>query len=516
MSEINPVIRNLSLAQSNGDIVKIGDNNYRFSVYIMNGDGAMTGIKFAAIADLKIVDDLKLFCTEGYIVFENNDDILESAQFLGRGDTGETQEAFIPYSFRGDGRDYLVVNICPQVEQTGNYEESIPNDNRCLSYKYSIYNYEDITSSNNDIKLKKLFFRDFCFEVLSEKDSYFSTGKYRTGTSNTDRSISTGAAIQQVIDKAFFEDYELPQKFSQDWDYGASNIFYSSIPSYKALDDIKYLLDYHVSGPASDHSPCILRKERGEIWTLIPVTNYFKQAYYRGNASLGDLGGSRLIENFTFPNQTTQDSYNEQPSRNSSVSLMSNDLADYNFIENFQFANMTAIDTQENMVTHVVHNYNPAEKMFTIDLAENNIYKNNDIYDRNFVAGFKGVNGAAKSDLVYNQIRTLHKNIKHHYNPNTDNFQRLNSGRNRALLAGIFLNNTISFRARGNTARTAGKFITISRNDSSIDNSFDNKVMGTYLIVKIEHCFCKGQYFNNLICTKTYTTEQQKVYNTVI
>ena len=133
MSEINPVIRNLSLVQSSGDIVKIGDNNYRFSVYIMNGDGAMTGIKFAAIADLKIVDDLKLFCTEGYIVFENNDDILESAQFLGRGDTGETQEAFIPYSFRGDGRDYLVVNICPQVEQTGNYEESIPNDNRCIS-----------------------------------------------------------------------------------------------------------------------------------------------------------------------------------------------------------------------------------------------------------------------------------------------------------------------------------------------------------------------------------------------
>jgi len=510
------IINNLSI-NSSDNIIKIEDNNYRFDVSLASTDGKLVKLKFAAIVDFKIVDSLDIPWTEGYLIFENIDDVVESGEFIGRSDDGTPKKAFVPYTFRGDGRDLLVVNICPQLGEDDDLD-AIPGESspRGMVYTYSIYNTEDITAENDSIKLKKLYFRDYACGILLEKNSFFSTGSFRPGTSNTDRSLLTGQVIQLIIDRTFYEDYGIPQKFSQDWDFGSSTIFYSSNPSYKAMDDIRYLLDYHVSSEQTDNSPCILRKERNDIWTLIPISSYFKQGYYAGNSSFGDLGGSRLTETFILPNETTDDTYNEQPSRNPSVSLFADELADYNTIHSFQFSNMTSTDTSESMVTHFVHNYDPAQKTFSVDLAQNNIYRNDEIYRQNFVGGFKGIQAPAKSNLTYNQIRALHKDVRHHFNPNTNNFQRLNSGRNRALLASIFLNNTISFRVRGNTARTAGKFITISRNDSSIDNSFDNKIMGTYLIVKVEHCFGQGRYYNNMICTKTYNTDQNNTFNGVL
>jgi len=66
------------------------------------------------------------------------------------------------------------------------------------------------------------------------------------------------------------------------------------------------------------------------------------------------------------------------------------------------------------------------------------------------------------------------------------------------------LNNALTFRVKGATYREAGRFISIDRNNSLPDAVFDNKMLGIYLIVNVKHIFNGGDYFNDILCVKTY------------
>ena len=114
----NKIFSNLfrgSEGGSSGNVVQIEDNNYIFDVYLWNGE-TKTGITFAAIDELKIVDDLRYFYSYGYILFSNNNDILET--FNGDG-------KIKPYNFRGDGRDYLQIEIMPQIKDNDVFVQEV-------------------------------------------------------------------------------------------------------------------------------------------------------------------------------------------------------------------------------------------------------------------------------------------------------------------------------------------------------------------------------------------------------
>jgi hypothetical protein len=115
-----------------------------------------------------------------------------------------------------------------------------------------------------------------------------------------------------------------------------------------------------------------------------------------------------------------------------------------------------------------------------------------------------------------NQTRLTNKSVNHVYNISDNEYQRLNSGRNKFLLSGLFLNTALSFRARGNTARQPGMFITVNRADSQSDNSFDTKLLGIYFVIKVEHFFYKGSYYNNMICIKTYNSNDLNLSDKIL
>ena len=515
---IHPIVENLGLNSLNADVVTIGDNKYRFNVIMFNSNGNYVKINYSAVTDFKIIDRITSFYANGYIVFNNQEDALESFNSVGYNTDGSNNETFTPYSFRGDGRDFLLVNIEPFINNDEDIPYANPKESKKntigLNYLFSIYDTEDIIYEDKSMKQKKLYFYDYSYQFLKERNSYFSTGRYNKGKSDTERSMYSGDAIKKLIEETY-QDYGLKATFGE-WDRGGGKIFYSSPAYYKAIDDLFYLLDNHVSEAAFQYCPTILNK-KNDVWTLEPITKIYSQAYYKGNGSFGDIGGPRLTENFIIGKQTADDPTPSNSPIRKPATLFSYDLADYSLVDNFQLSHPASSDVNNNFVSHMVHNYDVSKKLFSIDITNNNIQKNLDIYKNTFVNSMKGDKGSSpNSNIPLNQSRILQKTSINKYNPNTDSNIRMNSGRNRFLLSSVLLNTTVSFKCRGNVIRTPSNFITLTRYNKQNDSSFDNKSLGMYMITSVEHVFGSGTYYNNIVAVKTYDFNKNNNTNTSI
>ena len=264
-----------------------------------------------------------------------------------------------------------------------------------------------------------------------------------------------------------------------------------------------------MSSSSTEYSPVLLRKQ-DETWSLTPLSKIFQQSYYKGLPGQGDVGGIRLRENFILGKQNAgDDGILNTKARNPSFAPFAAKLTDYPLIENFQVSNMAATDMNNSIISHMVHSYNFSDKQFNIDIENNNITKSTGVYNKLFVQTQKGnIGGLPSTNITLNQTRLNQQNILHKFNPHPDPLVRLNSGRNRFLMSSVFLNTSISFRARGNVVRDAGNFITVNRYDSQTASEFDNKMLGTYFVTKIEHVFSVGDYTNNIVAVKTYNYDK--------
>lgn len=491
---VNPLVENLGINDLSDSIVTISDNKYKFKAILFNTDGDMVKINYSAISELRIIDRIASFNCEGHIVFNNDLNALESFDSFGPTFNGEPSKNFNSYSFRGDGRDFLMLSIQPFIDT-----DEPPSDRSAiaLNYLFSVYDYEELTYNNNT-KQKKLYLTDYVHFLLKEKNSYFSTGKYSKGVSNEERSMYTGDAIKALLESVF-NDYGIKIKTSR-WDRGDTKIFYSSPAQFKAIDDLYYLLDNHVSDSSNQNSPALLTRHN-DIWSLIPVVDLFKNAYNPTN----NTSGPGLTEQFIIGKMTADDTTPGNKPIRSSTSLFSLDLPDYTLVDNFQFSDPSPTDVMNCMNTHIVHNYNVSSKVFSVDLEQNNLQKNLNIFKQNFVNLQKGSTGRAPfNNIPTNQSYLAQKNVINVFNPNRNSLSRLNSGRNNFLMSSILLNSSISFKCRGNVIRSTGTFFSVSRGDNYPDNKFDNKMIGTYMSTVVEHIFEKGSYNNNLYGVKTY------------
>lgn len=530
---MNETIANLSFG-SQSERAQIGDNTYDFNVQLVNSDGDNVGLKFSSIVEMGITDDLASFYQSGYIIFSNNLDALESAESVSTNVRGMPEKAFNPYRFRGDGRDTIIINIKPAVDVDDgdpvSKSRSVGLGNTfTLNGVFSVFDTEDIISDHNkDLKLKKLYFHDQSYQILNSKNIYFSTTKIAakdqaTGSSekrlvgNTERSIDTGTAIKELL-KLTLEDEQQKVTFNSSWDKGKSKIFYSSPANNRAINDLYYLLDYHVSDSDPSNPPALLRKDRGNTWNLIPITALFQTSYYKGNQSIGDLGGPNLTEEFVVARPNAGDGpVTTGPQRNPQLSINANNLPDYSYAENLEIAGMQADVSNFGIVTHAVHSYDPATGVFSIDMEKNNVDSTLKGFNKNIVQTQRGISGKSPaSNITMSQDRSSNQTVIHSFNPNPDQNARLNSGSNKIILNSIFNNTTIAFRSRGNTARQAGKFITVKRQNFQNNSGFDNKVMGTYLVVKVDHIFKNDQYFNYMVCTKPYNAQSGGLSNQAI
>ena len=522
-----------NLQNYNDQVVQINDILYYYNILLFNPDYDVVRIKQSAIKTLYIEDDISNFYQEGYLIYDNKFDVIESLNSLqpGFSQTPSLVDGTLNgtvgkgYRYRGDARDFLIVDIMPEIKP-GTIKKGEMNEKDKIVFNmrftFSIYNSEDIRGNTLNEKYKKLYFHDVTYQIMNEKQAYFSTSDYLDNKeviklSNQDRGIPTGTAIQNLIKKVFNAEEGYNPKISRKWDVGGSTLFYSSPAQYKAIDDLNYLLDYHVSSSESDYDNCYLRLERyTEEWKLQSFKDLFSSAFINSPSlsqfGLSESAGSSLLESFFLGMPMDDSTASTVQSRVPDFAGNMMTFNDSSILNQYEFTNISGKDTQEKIVSHPVHSHNFSTNTFRIDFSNNDIESAQQTYINNYVKNLKGSGGKPPaSNLANNQYRLKQQNIQNIFTISSESqTQRYSFGRNAILRSSLFLNNCIKFRTKGVTSRQAGQFISIQRHNSIPDNYFDDKNLGIFLVIRVEHLFMDQKYYNEIFAVKTYNYKDPK------
>lgn len=519
------------------------DRRFKFSLYLLNQDGAAIKIRKGAIKELYIEDNVMDWFHHGYLLMLNPDDVMERSQSVYMSDNVESSPTDItPYHFRGDARDMLLLTFEPHVEP-GEVNETVfqqlSNMVYTMKFLFTVYATEDVVEQpGRKHKMQKMYFHDYRYQLLREKNLYYSTAKNLgpIGTSsslttpvthrtNTGRSKPTGEIIQDILKTALVQP-AVDGMFSYHWDYGGTDMFYTSPASYKAIDDLNYVLNRHVSSDKYQNQPCLFRLQRyTERWELLPIEEYFK----RTKSEYGDTTGPGAYQSEFFllsnDSEPPYDMFGKQdvpPRRKTFGTRIQTPMNNYHFpdlsvIDDFVFSEINGSDCQELLNSVITHRYSEADKTFGVDLTEHNIKNIHDMFQSNLVSHMFGFDkkftnnsagaGAGYSSWLPDSSREKNYNFRVNASWSPDATKSLSVGRNKLLLSAFLMGNTIQFDVRGETSRRAGVWVAVDRDTHYVDNEYDKKVLGQYFVTRVTHRITStGEYVNNIMGVKPYFT----------
>ena len=483
-------------------------SKYQFKINLISNDGRSQELKPGVVRQLVISDDFLNFYTSGYIVVDNTFDVIE------RNTSENKQNNNRGFIFKGDSRDFLSIDIMPNLNEGPFARSSIDEQAKQifkLQTNYSIYNSEDISGDTPGQKFKKLHFWDVYYELLLEKNAYFSTansalvpsGVNILNADNAERGIYTGDALKQFLSEFFNPDEGYSLTTGSIFDRGDSKIFFSSPANYKGIDVLEYLVNRHVSSQNNNYDPAFLRLDKGtSVFTFESLKSIFSKALNIDNGKLGI--GEYYLETFKI---------GEFSDVQNMVSVTKSTFTPPNAlffqkigtVNNFSADFMAGQYSQQNITNNIMHAYEYDSKTFSIDEDRNTLTNVMSVYSDNYVQPFNnpGTNSAF-ANFLPGSYRESVKNSNNQFTVLTDPNQRLAFGRNRAINNLVFHNNSVLFRVPGSTHREAGKFIGLDRDGNFETTDFDNKVLGIYFIIEVKHIFSGDTYQNELRCIKTY------------
>jgi len=126
----------------------------------------------------------------------------------------------------------------------------------------------------------------------------------------------------------------------------------------------------------------------------------------------------------------------------------------------------------------------------------------------------KGKDNRPYPNLIINNTQKNNLNFDNKFliYESDNDFLKLAVGRNEILKNALKLNIGVELIVQGGFQRQAGRFISIDRTGNYIDNDFDNKFLGLYFIVSVEHIFVNDDTYNNkIIAIKTYHYTDPKI-----
>lgn len=512
-----------SVYVTDGDVCQFDDRRFHFGAYLVNPDGNVVRIERGSIEELVIVDDITEWFHSGTMIFLNPGDALEK-KYKKSKDDKETQAA--GYSFRGDGRDMLYIHMSPIIEKMEpgvNTAERVKSSVYTFKFLFTIYATEDIIDDRGKKhKKQKLYFHDYRLQLLREKNSYYSTGKFNNVGSETVetkssichlpdkyRSKQTGLIIQDIL-AGVLPANDVKNKFSRYWDFGSREMLYTSPSEFKSIDDIEYLMSRHVS--AETNEPSLLRLERfTDRWELLPVSEYFKRAVRRKNDELAP--GVYQSECFYLTGEQSASPSKEIPTLAKFFGVKEGNptehyhLPDVSLIDDYIFSEINGIDCQEILNSVVVHRYDESTKTFGVDVSTGNISTVNTIFNDLYTSNMYGDSktGGPITNWLVDSTRASNLNMSVQSSWSPDKTSSLSVGRNKKLLAAFLLGNTIQFNVRGATPRRSGVWISIDRRDAYEESDYDRKVLGQYFVTRTTHRITTESYRTDIIGVKPYS-----------
>lgn len=517
----------LGLNRDNNDKAEsFGDRKYKFSLYLLNQDGNYIKLRKGSIHELKIEDDVMSWFHQGYLTISNPGDIIERSEEVSTGDDIRSEKVkVVPYKFRGDCRDLIYLAFEPHIdvgEEGESMSDTIDSPSYTMKFLFTVYATEDVVSpEGRSKKLQKMYFHDYRYQLLREKNLYYSTGKALSKSgkvtdtstpvgqrSNTERSKPTGEIIQDIL-RIALPGSDTEQQFSLDWNIGAGAEFYTSPANFKAIDDLNYILDRHVSTSDYGKQPCIFRLERQtEKWHLLPVEEYFRRT------KIGILPGVLQTEHFILSNDSETNNVKIPPEKKTFGMGVRTANTNYHFpdisiIDDYNFSEINGVDCQEILNSVISHDKSISDKRFNISVQGSNIGNVREEFQKKFVNyTFGGEGGHGATSWISDTSRNKNYNFQVQYNDHPE------VSRNNLLLAAFLLGNTIQFQSQGETSRRAGVWIALDRNTNYIDSSYESKILGQYFVTRVTHTITStGEYKNNIMGVKPYFYRDEQFDN---
>lgn len=510
------------------DVIYYNNNRYKMSISLYNPQGKKDSVLFAVppgnLISLAIEEDTREWQVKGTMVLKNNANQIERSNF----EFEVTNK--LRYKFRNDGRDLLFVNIVPFPESN-----TIPTDNNLptyaqLNYVFCVYDIEDIPNPDlPEKKSMKLYFWELEYQYFLETNLNWTTNQVFSATNvpfsqltDTDRKVKTGDALKSLIEYTIQDRGIYKTVFSKDWDPGISKMFYSSPPSNYAINDLEYLFNRHVGTNTKDGKqgdvPILFRDRITKEWILTTVSKLFSQAI---DSSLNRIG-PRYIEDFYFynsnnPSQT--DSRVNLISRVPTGAASSGELTIYNTISKYQYVQTAALDNAFVFVNTPCYSNNIQSKQFNLDFEDNTIQNIKKYIQENYIQNFKSKgnnNSNPVPQLTLNQSKDKSKSLSVVYSFGATKAERYPEARNSILRSALFLNSCITFSVPGLTYRRPNVFIGIDRIQNTVDDTYDNNLLGEWFVHRVVHRFDQGTYISDITAVKMHSFNDAGIKDTVI
>lgn len=495
----------------------IDKKNYLFRTTFISADGIVVDFEKDAIKELYINDVYNNPFKDGYIVIDNREDVIE--RYVSTNNTSEfsTQAFQRGYRTRGDARDLVLLTIIPIDPSQNPYNEQSLTYNKFFGFQYVFILSDEQDIDDKQGKVKKYNLIDCDEQVLKEKKIFLSSAKINRKEntpylSDFDRKAFTGDIMKEILNLGLQSPGSVYTVLSGNetitpyFEQGASKLFYSSPNNSTAFDDLNYVYGFHVSNsPYKDFS--ILQKDNftGE-YTLQSVGDLFTLAFDKQN----DSGGKAYIENLTI---TGSQDVNNVIQNDIKKPLRALEFGETGDVLSAKFFNTPGTEYKQRIKTTLVHAYNFQQKLFSIDGVTGNIENVKKDFTSFYSQPMKGRNNNPTPNLILTNTQKTNVNYDNKfliYSEDGD-YLKLSVGRNQLLKDALTLNIGVELTVPGGMHRKAGKFISIDRKGSYIDNDFDNKFLGIYLILGVEHLFVNSnQYVNKILAVKTYLFNDPK------
>lgn len=497
-------------------VERIDDRYFGFRAFLCNDDGFIVRLRRAAIQDLTIVDELGLWHYYGHIVVQNPDETLERV-------TQRTIKTGIEdiqsYRFRGDGRDYIFIEFSPL--DGNNIQDAKPIDNEVYKIRhfFAIHKIEDLNTgeygdqgNRPEAKLKKLTFHDYNYQLLLERNAFYSTGQFNrksndskittplTQMTNTERERHTGDIIKDIITNTL---PNINHVFDENFSIGATKTFFTSTAQSAAAEDINSILSRHIT---DEDEKCLLRQERTTgIWTLLPISEYYNRALRDQNTA-----GDWLRERLTIGSQANSEDkttiISRVPLEGTSVSTNMH-FPDQSVIEQYMFYDTDAMNVQCKLASRPVHYKDGKTGRFSVSVKENEIENVRDYFQDKYISNLTGdgKTGGAHNNIIIDDTRRECKNINVLFTGSNSPKKALTIGKSSTVLDAIFGGNVMTYTTKGDTTRRSGRFFSLDRPGPYLPADYDDKVLGLYLIAKTVHRLTPFGYTNDIVGLKPYS-----------
>jgi hypothetical protein len=523
-------------------IHQIRDQFYYIEIWLYNQiEGQKPfAVPFYFVNSLALEETLMDWFVKGWIVFNNNFEILERGANSRSSGTDAKEKIEAPYIFRTDGRNRISIKIYPipnnqtYTINVGETESELPKDKWEMSFDCVIYDVEDLPTGSSQVKLRKFYFWDERYQIFLEKNIEWSTSKEADAWKLPDyeRGMPANEALLNLIQTASLENPSSTSEntgnyihvgyidggridnptvpmgnYDLNWDMGNSNtitkklpngkeisyrndlIFYTSPANNNVLDDMEYIISNVIS---KEGNPAFLRFGRyseDKVWNLVGLEKYFRDAEKEQVERLFIEDGVEATKPY-IPRAPSDFSSDIQNFMSGIASR----------IHQYKFSPMVAVDDNR-IQNSPLHQYDFATGRFNIFYKENTA---KEVINQMTTAGKQGLHSLkqASSHVLLNLNQTKNKGIMLNNMFSPKPFVPTNFPKIQMMKDALYLNESVCFITNGLTIRSPGRFIFIDHVNSNETNPFDDRFLGQWMITKVVHLFTQDNYVTEVVANK--------------